>query len=269
MSRGLSKTELEMEWQALPKNWYAIYQWERTSRASYLEWIAEWIVDSFPYIQLLTNGIRSRTFRVSDHRGQISLNTKIEQLTEKRLVRAMFNSRLLPVLGKVIDYEIPLKDTDEATHGDIDLLCILPGTCLCVEAKKPKASESILKALLQAYTYTSLVSTKKSLFFSSFQLDPQLQLAPSILTFASAQSGWQLKEISKYPHLRKLIEMLDNQLVKIEAAAIRFFIVNNPDDEIVNCLTTTTEANGDVKVVFREGFELSIIRKDIDVKSSD
>lgn len=40
----------------------------------------------------------------------------------------MFNSGLLPVLGRVVYYEIPLKDTDEASHGDIDLLCMLPVT---------------------------------------------------------------------------------------------------------------------------------------------
>lgn len=30
----------------------------------------------------------------------------------------MFNSRSIPLLGTVINYEVPLKDTDEAAHGD-------------------------------------------------------------------------------------------------------------------------------------------------------
>lgn len=261
MARGLSKTEIESEWRALPKNWYAIYQWERTSRAGYLEWTAEWIVKEFSQIQLVTDGLRSRTFRVADHRGQISLNTEIEQPTEKRIVRAMFNLGSLPVLGKVIDYEVPLKDTDEAAHGDIDLLCTLPDTCFCVEAKKPRASESILKAVLQAYAYTSLVSTKRNLFFESFQLVPQLRLTPAVLTFASAQSGRQLKEVTKYPQLLNLIRSLNGQLDKDKIAPIRFFIVENEDDELANCLTTTTQTNGDVKAVFRDGFTLSVVEE--------
>lgn len=261
MARGLSKTDLEAEWQALPKNWYVTYQWERTSRAGYLEWIADWIMSSLPQIQLVADGLRSRSFRVTDHRGQIKLNTGINQLTEKRLVRAMFNLTQLPLLGRVIDYEVPLKDTDDAAHGDIDLLCVSPNICLCVEAKKPNAGESILKAILQAYVYTSLVSSKKQLFLSSFKLDPTLQLTPAILTFASAQSGRQLKEIGKYPCLLKLIENLNAKLAIDGIGPMRFFVVENPDNELVSCLTTTSEANGDVKAVFREGFALSIVEQ--------
>lgn len=71
----------------------AIYQWKQTSRAGYLEWLAEWLVQSFPEITLVTTGVRSRTFRVSDHRGQIKLNTAIGHLTEKRIVRAVFSAQ--------------------------------------------------------------------------------------------------------------------------------------------------------------------------------
>lgn len=148
MTRGVTKAELESEWRSLPMNWYSIYQWRPTSRDGYLEWIAEWIVSSFPLIQLNANSLRTRSFRVAEHRGQIVLRTGIEQLTEKRIVRAMFNLSQLPLLGKVIDYEVPLKETDEADHGDIDLLCVTPNACLCVEAKKPDSSESILKSRL-------------------------------------------------------------------------------------------------------------------------
>lgn len=261
MARGLSKTELEAEWQALPKNWYVIYQWERTSRAGYLEWIAEWIVSSFLQIELKAEGLRRRSFRAESHRGQIDLQTGIEQLTEKRLVRAMFNSTQLPPLGNVIDYEVPLKDTKKAKHGNIDLLCALPETALCVEAKEPDSQESILKAVLEAYVYTSLVSSKKQLFLSSFKLDPTLQLTPAVLTFASAQSGRQLKELNKYPYLLKLIEMLNAQLANIGVAPMRFFVVENPVSELASCLATTSETNGDVKAVFREGFALSIVEQ--------
>lgn len=261
MARSLSKTEIEMEWQALPKNWYAIYQWERTKGAGYLEWIAEWIIAAFPQIQLLTDGLRSRAFRVEDHRGQIRLDSEIKQLTEKRLVRAMYNLGRLPVLGSVIDYEVPLKDTDDAAHGDIDLLCVSSGTCFCVEAKQPNAGESILKAILQAYAYTSLVSCKQQMFLSNFKLDSTLQFTPAVLTFASAQSGRQLKEIGKYPCLLNLIENLNAKLEIDGINPMRFFVVENPNHELASCLTTTTETNDDVKAVFRQGFALSIMEQ--------
>ena len=49
----------------------------------------------------------------------------------------MFNAAQLPPLGRVIDYEVPLKQHADAAHGDIDILCTQPHACLCVEAKKP------------------------------------------------------------------------------------------------------------------------------------
>lgn len=255
---ALTKTEIEAEWHSVPKNWYAIYQWERTSRAGYMEWLSEWIEREFSTIYLVATGLRSRTFRVADHRGQINMNTEIEQITEKRIVRAMFNLGSIPGLGNVIDYEVPLKDNDASAHGDIDLLCSLEDACLCVEAKKPNSSESILKAILQAYVYTSLIATKKELFFSSFNLDQNLRLTPAILTFANAQSGRQLMGLKEYPNLLRLIAKINCQLTEIGIAPMRFFIVENSDVELAGCLATKTEMNSDVKVVFREGFALSI-----------
>ena len=258
MARGVTKTEIESEWHSLPKNWYSIYQWKPTSRDGYLEWIAELIVSSFPMIQLNAIGLRTRSFRVADHRGQINLGSEIDQLTEKRLVRAMFNSSQLPLLGKVIDYEVPLKEKDEAEHGDIDLLCMLPNVVFCVEAKKPKSGESILKAVLQAFVYTSLVSRKKQSLLTDFNLEQHLALAPAVLTFAGSLSGRQLKQMSKYPHLLGLIQMLNAQLADDGIAPLKFFVVQNADNELSTCLTTFTAANGDVKAVFRDDFTLAI-----------
>lgn len=258
MVRGLPETDLNKEWQALPKNWYAIYQWRRTSKDGYTERIAQWIIESFTQIALATDGLRNRSFRADDHHGQITLSTGIEQLTEKRIVRAMFNAGEIPLLGKVIDYEVPLKDTADAKHGDIDLLCSVAERVFCIEAKHPKASESILKAVLQAYAYTSLVASKKLLFLSSFKLDSQSQLTPAILTFASAQSGQQLRQVGKYPHLLKLIGLLNDKLGRNGIAPIQFFVIENPDKELANCLTTTSNSRGHVKAVFCQGFELSI-----------
>lgn len=259
MARGLTKSDLHAEWHLLSKNWYPIYQWERTAGVGYTEWIAEWIAASFEGIRLVTDGLRARSFRVSDHRGQIRLGTDIEQMTEKRLVRAMFNVAEPPLLGRVIDYEVPLKDDEDAAHGDIDLLCAQPGTCLCVEAKKPQAGESILKAVLQAFVYTSLVSTKKDLFLKSFGLEPLLCLTPAVLTFASAQSGRQLTALGRYPRLLELIGLLNARLAREKVAAMRFFMVQNLDDELKSCLMTKEGRKEEVRAVFRDGFALSIM----------
>ena len=90
MRRGLSKDELKAEWMALPKDWYSIYQWQPTSRAGYLDWIAGWIIESFPAIQLKTEGLCARSFKAADHRGQTSLATGIEQVVTRRKKRSLY-----------------------------------------------------------------------------------------------------------------------------------------------------------------------------------
>ena len=256
MARGLSDAVIEDEWQSLSRNWYDIYQWKQTTGEAYTEQVSEWIAQVFPEIELLTDGLRIRSFRVPDHRGQIKLGSDIKQITEKRLVRAMFNLSQLPCLGKVIDYEVPLKDTDASRHGDIDLLSVSSNSCFCVEAKKPKSSESLLKAVLQAYVYTSLVATTKQTFLSSFGLDECVRLTPAVLTFANATSGKHLNETSKFPKLLKLIGMLNSRLEANGIAPMRFFLIQNAGSELNNCLDTVNEKNGDVKVVFRSDFTL-------------
>ncbi len=256
---ALDEMTLLKEWQALPKNWYSIYQWKPASRSGYTELIADWVHSAFPDIRLVADGLRQRSFRVPDHKGQIKLQTGIEQLTEKRLVRAMYNLSEIPALGKVIDYEVPLKETDEADHGDIDLLCVRSETAFCVEAKKPESNESLLKAVLQAFVYTSLVGTRKTSFLSDFELPPTLGLTPAVLTFASAQSARQLKKKESFPKLWRLVATLNSALAQWELGHLRFFIVENELAELKTCLMTSAQPNTVEKAVFREGFALNIV----------
>lgn len=258
MARTLSKDDIEAKWASVPKNWYDIYQWSPTTGSAYMEWLAARLTASFPQIQLDRDGLRTPATRKPPHRGQISLRTSIDGLNEKHLVRGMFNKRHLPFLGKAIDYEIPLKATKDAKHGDIDLLCITAeNEALCTEVKRPTSHESILKAVLQAYTYTLLLAEIKQDVFADVEHGPQLRLTPAILTFSTAQSGRQLEEIERYPELRGLIQRLNVHLLENGLARFRFFLITNPIDEMRDCLVTK-EIDRDVKPVFRDSFELTI-----------
>jgi len=112
----LEERTLFQEWQAVEQDWYSIYQWKRTTGSDYTEWISEWIWTSISGINLITDGLRQRPFRWPEHRGQIRLGTDISQITEKRLLRAMFNLSEVPLLSKVIDYEV-LSFPPFSNHG--------------------------------------------------------------------------------------------------------------------------------------------------------
>jgi len=255
----LNNADLEREWSSLSKDWYSIYhQWTPTSRAGYTEWIAQQIIQDFGNIHLEVAGLRQRSFCVSNHRGQADLETGIEQLTEKRLLRAMFNLSSIPSLGKARDYEIPLAKNQGARHGDIDLLCISSSSVFCVEAKGHVSSESILKAVLQAFTYTSLVATLRDRFLQDYDLPQSSPLIPAVLTFSAALSGRQLRTFSEWPNLVCLIRKFNANLRENRVERIRFFVIENDPAQLNKCLETRQEPNGDTRVVFSSDFNLIV-----------
>jgi hypothetical protein len=253
MARSLEENKLRQEWNSLPKNWYSIYQWRRTCGIDYAERIAEWIVTSFAEIRLMTDGLRDKNFKTRDHRGQATLNTGIGHFTEKRFVRALFNLGRLSPLGEMIDYEIPLKATRNADHGDIDLLCVAP------ESKSPRSGESILKAVLESFVYTSLAAQHRDVFVAEFQLPRTLLLTPATLTFADSPSHRQLQAWDKHPHLSALVKMLNADLAKSDDGGIRLFIIDNDKSELAFCLPTVPDPEGGEKVIFASGFIPNVI----------
>jgi hypothetical protein len=155
-------------------------------------------------------------------------------------------------LGEIIDYEVPLKETEDAKHGDIDLLCLAPGTILCVEAKDPRKPESILKAVLQAFVYTSLIAIRHDAFVAEFGLPTTFLLTPAILIGKAASS--QLQQWGERPHLGELVRMLNIRLANSGAGRIRFFSIENDEKELRSCLTTVAQPSGNPKIIFANGF---------------
>jgi hypothetical protein len=257
-----SEERLAQEWRKVPKNWYAIYQWKPAARVGYSEPVAEWITSSLDRITLNTKGLRE-AFRTDDHRGQIKLNTSISQITEKRIVRALFNASVLPSMGTVIDYEIPLKQRRGAPHGDIDLLCTSGAATCCVEAKRPNSSESLLKAVLQAFTYSMLVWSRRETFFKDFDLPKKGVLYPAVLTFPTAASGRQLERLADYPKTRALISALNGCLDENGIGPLRFFVFDLLAGTFENCLDAAKQKNGEIKAVFRKGFRYRIVEKKV------
>ena len=110
---------------------------------------------------------------MADHRGQAKLRTFIAEFKEKRFCRALFNLGQVSGLGRVIDYEVPLKAVRGAKHGNIDLLCSEGISLLVVEAKKPSSKESLLRAVLEAFTYSTLVTKERAAFSQGLRPSPR------------------------------------------------------------------------------------------------
>lgn len=258
-----SQKELLNEWKNIPKHWYNIYNWKSLSRKSYSDYIANIIVDNFDDIQLSMEGIRKENFRFKEHSGQSKLCTSIKQFTEPRFCRALFNLRYVQSLGKIIAYEVPLKIKQSAKHGKIDIISLNKKKLHIIEAKSYKSTESILKGLLEAYVYSNLLYIVKKTFIKECKkvehnICTHLTLTPTLLTFEIAASGQQLLNFDKYPNIKQLLLLLNNNLREKGINELQCFMVKNPKDRIESSLETRPFDGKSKKILFKKNFRPEI-----------
>jgi hypothetical protein len=103
-------------------------------------------------------------------------------------------------------YQLPLKNvqTDKAT-GKIDLMTYNGKNLYLLELKKPDSRETMLRCVLEAYTYSKIIDQKKLL--ADFDLPDTTKIVPCPLVF---KGGEQNKELNDNPkNFMQLIDALD------------------------------------------------------------
>lgn len=255
---------LKAEFENLNKSWFSIYNWPSLSRKGYSEEIAKLLLEKFEEIKVNYDSLRKNNFRLSSHHGQCQLSTDISQHVEKRFCRALFNLKEVPLLGTILDYEVPFKEKGYSKHGDIDLLSIKDDKLFIVEAKKFGSSESILKAILEAYVYSKLVNAIKDQLYADFKIEPKTKISPVVLIFKESASGKQLMDLIKYPYIGRLTEKINIDLMGEGIEKISFFLIANTEKEIEGCLVARPFDEKSKMIVFREDFNLKI--KEVEIQ---
>ncbi len=256
MTRGMTKDELKQEWDDISsKDWYSIYNWKPISSKGYTEWISEWLFEEFTDLRLIEDGLRESKKFNSNHQGLATLKHEDKETAEKMFCRAIFNQQKVEGLGTVLDYEVPLKQTRDAKHGDVDLLFLRENELLCVEAKWRTSTESILKAILESFVYARLLNRRR-VILSEYKLAEDTRLRPIVLTFESATSGQQLTQISEYPILFNNLRSSLNQTLDKEGIGeieFRFAVL---EDEHDTPWERRDSQGSSHKILFSDGVEL-------------
>ena len=92
-------------------------------------------------------------------------------------------------IGKVLDYQTPLKSKRSDEAGKIDLLAITGRVLRIIELKIPNSKESLLRCVLEAYTYFRKIH--KQHLTEDFKLTGGAIVIPAVLV---ADGGHQVKE---------------------------------------------------------------------------
>ena len=188
-------------------------------RDYYTEIIAEWLLDNIELFNDIKMISRENSYKVDSHDGKIK-NEKSER-EEEIIAMKLFDSsqnqgKVFDIIGKIIDYQTPLKNVRGDKAGKIDLLAYNENeeekTLRILELKKPDSEETMLRCVLEAYTYLKVVDKDKLL--KDFGLSKDTKIKACAFVFYGGEQYKEMQEDRK--NLKELIEKLGIEVIYLE-----------------------------------------------------
>ena len=183
----------------------------------YTEIIAGWLLDNielFNEIKLIT---REKSYKVKTHDGIIK--NEESKREEEKIAMKLFDSsknrgKVFDIIGKIIDYQTPLKNVRGDKAGKIDLLAYNENekTLRILELKRPDSKETMLRCVLEAYTYLKVVDKAKLLKDFGLPEDTVIKACPFV--FYGKEQYREMQQDRE--HLKELIEKLGIEVIYLE-----------------------------------------------------
>ncbi len=150
---------------------------------------------------------RRSSYRQSTHDGEYDpTSNRVEEIIAMQMFNYCKTGNSFAEVGRIIDYQTPLKSKRSDAAGKIDLLAYDGTTLRILELKKPDSEETMLRCVLEGYTYLKTVDAEKLL--SDFNLPPDTKVMAGPLVF---QGGSQWAELSENrPQLKCLMALLES-----------------------------------------------------------
>jgi len=181
------------------------YKGATTNGEKYTEVIAEYLLKNRNAVNSGIKQItRESSYRVEGHDGMAIRNST--NRLEERIAHKMHNNEY-PNIGNVVDYQVPLKNklTDTGL-GKIDMLSYDPSsdTLFIIELKRPDSKDTLLRCVLEAYTYYLTVNEEK---LKSDFCKYTATVVPLVLVFEGSLASREYLE--KTSSVKKLMDELD------------------------------------------------------------
>ena len=189
------------------------------SKEYYTEVVAEWILKNiylFDYIKPIT---REKSYKADSHDGKNKdndSNREEEKIAMKLFELSQNQGKVFDIIGKIIDYQTPLKNVRGDKAGKIDLLAYNenenPKTLRILELKRPDSKETMLRCVLEAYTYLKVVDKAKLLKDFGLTEDTKIKACPFVF-----YDGKQHEEIQQNSeNLGQLIKELGVEVIYLK-----------------------------------------------------
>ena len=176
----------------------------------YTEIIAEWLLDNFYLFDTIKMISRESSYKVDSHNGIIkdeNSNREEEKIAMELFDYSQNKGVTFDIIGKIIDYQTPLKNVQKDDVGKIDLLAYneKEKTLKILELKKPDSKETMLRCVLEAYTYLKIADKTKLL--KDFELPEDTIIKACPFVFVEGEPYKEIQEDRKY--LKELMKKLD------------------------------------------------------------
>ena len=219
MAKGYKKDEIINKLENLKdistlyKEDFINYRGDTTdTKEKYTEVIAEWLIKNFNLFDNIKKITRQSSYKVDTHDGKH--NNQNSNRLEEIMAIEIFNQKSLNILGEVIDYQTPLKNERDDKAGKIDIVSYNKDikTVYLLELKKEDNEETMLRCVLEIFTYSKTLDKDK--FLEDFNLPKDTKIKASPLVFFN---GSQYKEMADRDnkYLKDLIKKLEIELFYI------------------------------------------------------
>lgn len=171
----------------------------------YTEVIAEWLLEHLQLLEQIKPITRQSSYWVAGHGG---IPEHPDSNREEELIAmAMKRQARLSLVGQVLDYQTPLKNVQKDKAGKIDLLTYDGAVLRILELKEPDSRETMLRCVLEGYTYLKTADQTKLL--ADFGLPASTEIAACPLVFRKG-SQWQEMQQNR-PYLKRLMNTLNSK----------------------------------------------------------
>ncbi|MFA5033967.1 MAG: hypothetical protein WC614_13245 [bacterium] len=193
-----------------------------------IEIIASALLGKFSKLNKVVDGVTIRDTFNANHDGKTASK---DDFSEDLLGIALRNEERNFDFGKIFDYQVPF--TKPPIIGPIDLVAVDGVIIKLIELKAPDSVETLLRCILEIYTYYKILIRAKKKFISEYEKDlPQeheYSFHPLILVGEHSAAGEELSKIEDYHALKILIGKLEAELDE----PFEFYVYNYDGDKML------------------------------------
>ncbi len=187
------------------------------AQVPYTEIIAEFLID---HLQEFTDGIpqihRAASYRTPTHKGECDPNSnRNEEVIAIKMFNACKGGVQYAKVGTILDYQVPLKNKRSDQAGKIDLLAYDGNVLRVLELKKPDTQETMLRCVLEGYTYLRTADTKRLIADFGIRAGKPVKASPFIFENSLPYQEY----LAERPKLKQLMRLLDSQPFFIREAS--------------------------------------------------